>query len=654
MYWRIALLICLGGGAIAYTAHARNDPSIILLTSHEGAQWLKVDEPLEPAARPLGMESVQFKTAIDVPADFRGAVLNVWALRACNAQIDEQPLTEHSPPPLSWKVPHLFDLPPLPSPGRHALRFTVTDADGPCLLCASCPALDLRSGRGWETSRDGGATWRAAAAASDPEIPPSFTAGFETNPPELLPAVLLLATIFVATFFIAYRAVYRSDTSSPRIASAARWGVLIAWFALAANNFFKVPYHVGFDVKDHLDYIAYIAREHRLPLPSEGWQFFQSPLFYLLSAPLFGVLLKRGSLEAAVTGVRIIPLLSGLLMTEACFRALRHVYPNRSDLQAMGTIFGGLLPMNLYMAQTVSNEPLAGLLSAMAIVLTLGQLAGVDAADPSDAPPRHPIVVAGPCGLVLGLALLTKVSAALLIPPIVIAWLFALSRRGLNVRKSMGCVSVLLLVAAIVCGWYYIRNWIEAGSPFVAGWDRRRMGWWQDPGFRVPEHFERFGYALTHPIYAGVRGVWDSLYSTLWADGFLSGIAEFPARPPWNYTLMHCGIWIALLPTAALAVGFVRAILPRRDYGLIDTQRRAVAFAAGCVGIFFAAVLYLYLKLPIYTTAKASYMLGVTPCFALLAASGVDQLPRRRWIRAAVMAVVLTWAVDAYLTYFVV
>ncbi len=36
---------------------------------------------------------------------------------------------------------------------------------------------------------------------------------------------------------------------------------------------------------------------------------------------------------------------------------------------------------------------------------------------------------------------------------------------------------------------------------------------------------------------------------------------------------------------------------------------------------FRAGVMYLYLKVPIYSQAKASYMTGLTPCFAVLFAS---------------------------------
>jgi hypothetical protein len=77
-------------------------------------------------------------------------------------------------------------------------------------------------------------------------------------------------------------------------------------------------------------------------------------------------------------------------------------------------------------------------------------------------------------------------------------------------------------------------------------------------------------------------------------------------------------------------------------------------FSAFFVLSFLAGVVYLYLKVPIYSQAKASYMLGLTPCFAVLFASGARFLLRRTVIRAAFYGWMACWAVSAYLSFFVV
>jgi len=136
---------------------------------------------------------------------------------------------------------------------------------------------------------------------------------------------------------------------------------------------------------------------------------FQSPLYYLLSAPLYSFLLHFFEPPTVGKLLRIVPLLCGAAQVEVSYRGLRRVFPERNDLQVLGTILGGLLPMNLYLSQGLGNEPLAGLLSGILIVFAFRFLES-----PSGRSPGATMAM----GLFLGLALLTKVTAALLIPPL--------------------------------------------------------------------------------------------------------------------------------------------------------------------------------------------------------------------------------------------
>jgi hypothetical protein len=178
---------------------------------------------------------------------------------------------------------------------------------------------------------------------------------------------------------------------------------------------------------------------------------------------------------------------------------------------------------------------------------------------------------------------------------------------------------------------------IHFGRPFVAGWDPARVPWWQDPGYRTPWSFLRFGRAAIDPVYAGLNGFWDSLYSTVWADGFLSGIAMSQYRPPWNYKLMSALALLSLVPTCSLIAGLLKA-----------SRDKCLCFAAVCLAVFLLALADLYLTLPIYSTAKGTYMLGLTPCIAILVAAGADTLKSRPWKRATLYALLVAWAAAAY------
>ncbi len=181
--------------------------------------------------------------------------------------------------------------------------------------------------------------------------------------------------------------------------------------------------------------------------------------------------------------LRIIPLLCGLLQVELAYRAARSVFPLRRDLQIWGTIIGGLLPMNLYISQVVGNEPLSGLISASAVVMGFVLLNS----EREILPDRYFIYL----GISLGLALLTKVTAILLVPLAVILIIYILNKRQQSWRYIFLRILLVNGIILIIAGWYYIRNWIELGRPFVGGWES--AAWWQDPGYRTVPDFLSFG-----------------------------------------------------------------------------------------------------------------------------------------------------------------
>ena len=425
-------------------------------------------------------------------------------------------------------------------------------------------------------------------------------------------------------------------------ASRIRWFLLAAWGVLAANNIGKVPLLAGFDVTGHMQYIRYVAETGLIPFATDGWQMFQSPLYYLVSAPLYLLFSQLMEPETVVKGMRIIPLLCGAAQVEISYRAVRLVFPKRGDLQVIGTIIGGLLPMNLYLSQAVGNESLAGCFSA--IVLVLGFK--FNRSRPDGLPDWYLPTL----GLVLGLALLTKVTAVLLIPPLIFLLGYVHYSGGdRSVRRIALAIATVLGVALLISGWYYFRNWIQLGRPFVGGWESHYIQWWQYPGYRSLHQFITFGEALIYPVYSAINGFWDAIFSTFWLDGFLSSRVRYEWRPPWNYDLMLSGVWLGLLPSAGILLGILMALRrPGR------AAARGQLFAVCCLGVYFVALLYLYLAVPIYTAAKATYTIGLTPCYAILAATGLDILMRGPLLRALIYAGLACWAVAAYLAYFVI
>ena len=80
--------------------------------------------------------------------------------------------------------------------------------------------------------------------------------------------------------------------------------------------------------------------------------------------------------------------------------------------------------------------------------------------------------------------------------------------------------------------------------------------------------------------------------------------------------------------------------------------RWAMLFALSAIGIYLAAVVDLYIRLPVYSACKATYLLGLLPCIAVLAAAGAAPLLHYRLLRALVFAAVACWGFASYVAYF--
>lgn len=612
-----------------------------LLFSEQGATWIYVDRPFVMEAQREG-EHVSYRRRFGVEQAPPAATLTVRALGDPNVYLDGRRIQPVQSDAARWKRTLTFDLAGVLAPGMHEIYVRVFNRNGPAVLLACSAQLRLATGPEWEASYDE-LLWTKAAPAGkrqDPEL----AAHFVRTGTAFISLFPLYVCLFLAVFFLTLRTSFfqnrmegikRIIGTPPRV----RWLLLVLWGTLAVNNIFKVPLDIGMDAQQHYEYMEFVANTGRIPLATQGWQMFQSPLYYVISAVVLSIPLTQWfDTTHAMMLLRFIPLLCGVLQVELAYRAGRYVFPDRRDLQIWGTIIGGLLPMNLYISQVVGNEPLSGLLSAGAVVVGLHLL--VSKGDV--VPDRHFMFL----GVALGLALLTKVTAALLVPMAILLVIHVLRKRRQSIQYITLRILLVIGIIIVISGWYYIRNWVELGRPFVGGWESTT--WWQDPGYRTIADFLAFGRSLSSPIYAAVQGFWDSFYSTLWLDGGLSGIGVYKYRPPWNYDFLLSGTLLSLVPTAGLFIGFL-TILCRPSTGAYEAQ----LFSVFCIGIYIAALLYLYVSVPVWSTAKATYSLGILPCYAVVCVTGLEVLSRNGLLRAAINGSLACWAVSSYCSYFV-
>jgi hypothetical protein len=593
------------------------NPRVVMLRPEGSARWIRIDRPLDVGSR-NGDSVATFILKFNVDRPTTNVEMQVTALRRVVVNLDQNKLFDSGPDLTKWKTTYSVPILSVAS-GAHELRCVVSNHDGPALLRLNCPALEIATDSRW-LATEANQPPKPAALTSDiwqPRIPAQLSPHF--MPVVLLPVVL--GIVFAAGVLLQRR----SQNEKIRWPVRVRWLLLIAWLIMAFNNIKSLSLGCGYDYDSHYKFIEQVALNLSLPRPDEGWQSFQSPLYYVVSALWYRVLMVMGaSHESVLFQLRWIPLLSGAAIIEICYRAGRLVFPARGDLQIVATLVGGLLPVNFYMAQTVSNEPLAAMISGIVFLIAIRFLR-----DAKWAASPWSLLIAG---LVLGLAWLTKINALLWGVPLGVAILMAMRSQKRSVLRAIGIVAISALA---VSGWLMVRNYRLVGKPFYL--ESSNQPWWQDPGYRTPANVFEFGHVFTRPIYNGMGSVWDSLYGTLWGNGI-------PVGPvPWNTTTMWCGLWLAIVPSAAILIGMGRAVFGSCAVLCIST------LAVGC---FVAAILYVDLTLPIYSCAKASYMLSTAPCLGILAAAGMEKAFRFRWVRAVAGGVMVCWAGMAYVTFF--
>src|SRR5262249_58342172 len=120
------------------------------------------------------------------------------------------------------------------------------------------------------------------------------------------------------------------------------------WLLLFWNNARLLPFHAGFDSVEHLKYITYIQEQHRLPLPTEGWEMYQPPLYYLMAAGILSACKLSINDQASILVLRSLGALLGIVQFLFVFLSLRLLAPFRATI--VGLLLAAFLPMHFYVA----------------------------------------------------------------------------------------------------------------------------------------------------------------------------------------------------------------------------------------------------------------------------------------------------------------
>ncbi len=617
--WPRAIVLFIAGAAAFGWIQwkCESDPKINFLP-HEGeTRWIIFPAPVDARTHPIAWIDATFRRTFSLKSKPQTGRLYLRAAKRVELKVNGE--TVEIPTTRNWKQLSTADVSTLLRSGENTIEARVFNNDAlPALwVHLDADAFNLRTNTGWQASI-AGSSWRRCAFAGEARDPGPGNLLFGGE--KVFEAIQKIWLEWIAFALIAILLaiairhwVSQPDADLSRVQMFIVLGGCTAiWLGLFWNNAGFLPFVSGYDSKDHLAYIKYIQERHALPLPNEGYEMFQPPLYYALSAGVLSALRMSATDDGAVSVLRALTMLFGVANFVFVFLSVRLLFPRQALAQLIGLITGAFLPMQLYLSHYVTNETLAATLASVSIYLALRALS-------SEQKSLSQLLSLGAC---IGAAMLAKSTSLLMIPAIFGAFAIKLLQQrsgALDWLRTLGSIAAAML---IVCGWDFIRIWRHFGSPIVGNWDPA-VGFplWQDPGFHTAADYFRFGRALVSPMFSGFYGFADGIYSTLWGESLGGGLSGILSRTPWNYDLMTAGYWLALVPTFIVLTGgavacfrFVRKASP--EWFLI------IGFSATVV----VALAFMTLKIPSYAQVKAFYGLAAVVPFSVFAALGWKRL----------------------------
>jgi tetratricopeptide (TPR) repeat protein len=412
--------------------------------------------------------------------------------------------------------------------------------------------------------------------------------------------------------------------------------------AIRIHNGLSFPVLASYDGFAHFTYVWYLSATRHIPLPTSGWEFFHPPFYYALMAGLWTALSGIDPVMRLHIGVAIIAA-AGLLHVAVVWDVVRRRAPEDRLLQLLAVVFMLFLPVHLYSAGFLGNEGLTAVLCSLAFLVLLAHLR-------RPTWPRSLVL-----GLVLGLAMLTKITAL----AVVIGALVTIALKGPQQRRwrEMGVhLAVVLATLLATCGWYYARNVEHYGTPFVMS--RRELMLRLVEDSQPQARRSAAEYLLFDPMIfrrpmwpRGTAGsddaagwsralrdsVWTGLYANTWFDGFggwtVPRITESELSRRAGQALLVLGV----VPTLVVLLGLGSALVALCRRGWDDVFVSTLLTIAPMLAIFVLGTR----AVPIAAAVKATYLLPVTAAFGVGFALGLERLRRWRPSSLSVVAVVL-------------
>ncbi len=207
---------------------------------------------------------------------------------------------------------------------------------------------------------------------------------------------------------------------------------------------------------------ALVYKSGHLPVFRAGdsnFEAHQPPLYYVLVAPFF----EADKPGENVQNARLVSIFLGALMIWAAFACMRTVFPENPALVRGVPAFVGLLPMNISLCASISNDVLTNLMC----IVALWQLARLVVHASKGSDPKALLFDSTLLGICIGAGLLTKTSCLVLIPTVLVAAWQLVDKKILDRTAALKMAAVSIGLSVVIVTPWWIRNTQLYGDPLA-------------------------------------------------------------------------------------------------------------------------------------------------------------------------------------------
>lgn len=273
------------------------------------------------------------------------------------------------------------------------------------------------------------------------------------NETSLMPTALLAA--IGALLWIAL--IWRSAASSLSVTRLV-FMVFVVGLACRLVLLFATPTFYAPDEQSHFNYIKYLYEQRQFPVqtsqtnaPTNDWEYYQPPLYYLLEAPAYAVARTAFSdnTERIVWALRLPSVMLWGCNVALLWAIMRRLQIKNEFVIACAASLVCLLPAYTAISSVINNDNLVVTLGGALLYLMTSEVNW-----------RRALLI----GVLLGAALLTKLSAVVYVVALVVLLFAFVLKKQLTIAQAIGRLALVGMVAALLFTPWALRNWYVYGD----------------------------------------------------------------------------------------------------------------------------------------------------------------------------------------------